>query len=87
MRYLTAVSGPSEGTAAPAIPAAVSARITAAVESSRSAGTRCAFGSGCRRFTDRCTRNRHDAPPAHPVTVAAYLVDAADTVTAAGEKA
>ncbi|CAB4887346.1 unannotated protein [freshwater metagenome] len=87
MRPLTAVSGPSESTAAPAIPAAVAARIAAAVESSRSAGTRRAYGSGWRRFTDWCTRNGHVALPAHPVTVAAYLVDAADTVTAAGERA
>lgn len=83
----TAVLAPSEGAAAPAIPAAVTARISAAVESSRSVGTRRAYASGWRRFTDWCTRNGHVALPAHPVTVAAYLVDAADTVTAAGERA
>nr|WP_231476471.1 site-specific integrase [Rhodococcus sp. UNC23MFCrub1.1] len=87
MRPLAAVSGPSEGAKAPAIPAAVAARIAGAVESSRSAGTRRAYAAGWRRFTAWCTRNGHVALPAHPVTVAAYLVDAADTVTAAGEKA
>ncbi|WP_328810660.1 site-specific integrase [Rhodococcus sp. NBC_00294] len=82
-----AVLLPPEGDAAPTIPAAVTARIAAAVESSRSAGTRRAYASGWRRFTDWCIRNGHVALPAHPVTVAAYLVDAADTVTAAGERA
>lgn len=57
------------------------------MESSRSAGTRRAYASGWRRFTDWCARNGHVPLPAHPVTVAAYLVDAADTVTAAGERA
>lgn len=84
---LMAVSGPPEGMVAPAIPAAVTTRIAAAVESSRSAGTRRAYAAGWRRFTDWCVRNGHAALPAHPVTVAAYLVDAADTVTAAGERA
>ncbi|WP_328811829.1 site-specific integrase [Rhodococcus sp. NBC_00294] len=83
----TTVSGPSEGTAAPAIPVAVAARIAAAVDSSRSAGTRRAYSSGWKRFADWCVRNGHVALPAHPVTVAAYLVDAADTVTAVGERA
>ncbi|MDV7198597.1 site-specific integrase [Rhodococcus kroppenstedtii] len=69
------------------MPAAVAARIAAAVESSRSAGTRRAYGSAWGRFTDWCTRNGHVALPAHPVTVAAYLVDAAETVTAVGERA
>ncbi|WP_222684275.1 hypothetical protein [Rhodococcoides corynebacterioides] len=62
-------------------------KIAGAVESSRSAGTRRAYASGWRRYSEWCTRHGHDALPAHPVTVAAYLVDAADTVTAAGEKA
>nr|WP_250851752.1 site-specific integrase [Rhodococcus kroppenstedtii] len=71
----------------PTIPAAVASRIAGAVESSRSAGTRRAYASGWSRFTDWCVRNGHVALPAHPVTLAAYLVDAADTVTAVGEKA
>ncbi|WP_328813590.1 site-specific integrase [Rhodococcus sp. NBC_00297] len=79
--------GRSGSAAVPTIPAAVATRIAGAVESSRSAGTRRAYGSGWRRFTDWCIRNGHAALPAHPVTVAAYLVDAADTVTAAGERA
>ncbi|MBY6313515.1 MULTISPECIES: site-specific integrase [Nocardiaceae] len=86
MTPLATVSGPSEGAAEPAIPPAVAARIAGAVESSQSAGTRRAYGSGWRRFTEWCALNGHVALPAHPVTVAAYLVDAADTVTAVGEK-
>lgn len=79
--------GRSGGAAVPTIPAAVAARIAGAMESSRSAGTRRAYAAGWSRFSDWCTRNNHVALPAHPVTVAAYLVDAADTVTAAGERA
>ncbi len=78
--------GPPIRASVPTIPDAVAARIAGAVESSRSAGTRRAYASGWRRFTEWCTRNGHVALPAHPVTVAAYLVDAADTVTAVGEK-
>ncbi|MBM7415256.1 MULTISPECIES: site-specific integrase [Nocardiaceae] len=87
VRALATVSGPSEGARAPAIPEAVAARIAGAVQLSRSAGTRRAYAAGWSRFTEWCTRHGHVALPAHPVTVAAYLVDAADTVSAVGEKA
>lgn len=87
VRPLTTVSGPTEGAKAPAIPAAVAARIAGAVESSRLAGTRRAYAAGWRRFADWCTRHGHAALPAHPVTVAAFLVDAADTVDSLGERA
>ncbi|MGA9871180.1 MAG: tyrosine-type recombinase/integrase [Rhodococcus sp. (in: high G+C Gram-positive bacteria)] len=54
---------------------------------SRSDGTRRTYAAWWRRFTSWCEREGHIALPAHPVTVAAYLVDAADTRTEAGERA
>ncbi|MDV8079799.1 integrase [Rhodococcus sp. IEGM 1370] len=71
----------------PEIPPAVAKRIAKAVESSRSEGTRRTYAAGWRRFTGWCAREGHIALPAHPVTVAAYLVDAADTRDEAGERA
>lgn len=71
----------------PEIPLAVAKRIAKAVESSRSEGTRRTYAAGWRRFVGWCEREGHVALPAHPVTVAAYLVDAADTRTESGERA
>ncbi|OZD18143.1 integrase [Rhodococcus sp. 06-156-3C] len=71
----------------PEIPPAVAKRIAKAVESSRSEGTRRTYAAGWRRFAGWCNREGHGALPAHPVTVAAYLVDAADTRTETGERA
>ena len=71
----------------PEIPPAVAKRIAKAVESSRSEGTRRTYAAGWRRFVGWCDREGHVALPAHPVTVAAYLVDAADTRTETGERA
>lgn len=71
----------------PEIPPAVAQRIAKAVESSRSEGTRRTYAAGWRRFAGWCEREGHVALPAHPVTVAAYLVDAADTRTEAGDRA
>ena len=70
----------------PEIPPAIAKRIARAVESSRSEGTRRTYAAGWRRFAGWCEREGHAALPAHPVTVAAYLVDAADTRTEAGER-
>ncbi len=69
------------------IPTAVAKRIAKAIESSRSEGTRRTHAAGWRRFAGFCAREGHTALPAHPVTVAAYLVDAADTRTESGERA
>lgn len=63
------------------------ARIAGAVSSSRAEGTRRTYASAWRRFETWCTVHGHTALPAHPVTVAAYLVDAADTVDTVGERA
>ena len=71
----------------PEIPPAVAKRIAKAVQSSRSEGTRRTYAAGWRRFAGWCEREGHAALPAHPVTVAAYLVDAADTRTETGERA
>ncbi|OZF56527.1 site-specific integrase [Rhodococcus sp. 14-2470-1a] len=71
----------------PEIPPAVAKRIAAAVQSSRSEGTRKTYAAAWRRFTSWCAANGHVTLPAHPITVAAYLVDAADTRTETGERA
>lgn len=71
----------------PEIPPAVAKRIAAAVQSSRSEGTRKTYAAAWRRFTSWCVANGHVTLPAHPITVAAYLVDAADTRTETGERA
>lgn len=71
----------------PVIPPAVARRIAVAVQSSRSEGTRKTYAAAWRRFTSWCEANGHVTLPAHPVTVAAYLVDAADTRTETGERA
>lgn len=71
----------------PEIPPAVAKRIAAAVDSSRSEGTRKTYAAAWRRFSNWCETNGHVTLPAHPITVAAYLVDAADTRTETGERA
>nr|WP_241256845.1 tyrosine-type recombinase/integrase [Rhodococcus sp. KRD162] len=71
----------------PEIPPAVAKRIAAAVQSSRSEGTHKTYAVAWRRFTRWCESNGHVTLPAHPITVAAYFVDAADTRTETGERA
>ncbi|MDZ7931918.1 MAG: site-specific integrase [Rhodococcus sp. (in: high G+C Gram-positive bacteria)] len=71
----------------PEIPPAVAKRIASAVQSSRSEGTRKTYAAAWRRFTRWCESNGHVTLPAHPITVAAYLVDAADTRNETGERA
>lgn len=79
---------------APSLPAAppdltdsMTAKIMQSMSASRSDGTLKAYASAWRRFESWCETNRHAALPAHPATVAAYLVDAADTFTSDGERA
>ncbi|MEU5843640.1 hypothetical protein [Rhodococcus sp. NPDC047139] len=62
-------------------------RIGASVASARSAGTRRTYASAWRKFTTWCRSEGHQVLPAHPVTVAAYLVAAADTLTPEGTRA
>ncbi|MEW1934550.1 integrase [Rhodococcus sp. NPDC079359] len=88
---MTTVAGTAEAgrsvAVEPEIPSAVAKRIASAVQSSRSEGTRKTYAAAWRRFTRWCESNGHVTLPAHPITVAAYLVDAADTRTGTGERA
>ncbi|ATQ30193.1 integrase [Rhodococcus ruber] len=54
---------------------------------SRSESTRRNYAADWARFTAWCQREGHSPLPAHPLTVAAYLLDAASTVTEVGERA
>nr|WP_271209157.1 hypothetical protein [Rhodococcus wratislaviensis]GLK33621.1 hypothetical protein GCM10017611_04630 [Rhodococcus wratislaviensis] len=63
------------------------ALIAVALEASQSAGTRRVYASDWRRIRGWCHTHGHSALPAHPATVAAYLVDAAETLTDVGERA
>ncbi|WP_420030385.1 hypothetical protein [Rhodococcus ruber] len=69
------------------IPPAVAKRIASAVQSSRSEGTRKTYAAAWRRFTNWCAANGHVTLPAHPIFIAAYLVDEADTRNETGERA
>ena len=71
----------------PDLPPEVAARIERSMAASRSTGTRRAYTSAWRRFETWCTHEGHYALPAHPATVAAYLVAAADTLTVDGTRA
>lgn len=62
-------------------------RIRSATISSQSQGTRRAYESAWRRFEGWCRRSGYESLPAHPTVIAAYLVDAAETVTENGERA
>ncbi|MDV7241740.1 MULTISPECIES: integrase [Rhodococcus] len=73
--------------AVPELTEETAARIAGAVSASRAPATRRVYASDWRRFRSWCDTNGHQALPAHPVTVAAYLVDAADTLTETGERA
>ncbi|MGV8875259.1 MAG: site-specific integrase [Rhodococcus sp. (in: high G+C Gram-positive bacteria)] len=70
----------------PDLPPEVAARIERSMAASRSAGTRRAYTSAWRRFETWCAAAGHIALPAHPATVAAYLVAAADTLTVDGTR-
>lgn len=71
----------------PELEKSVRERIVRAAGSSRSQGTRRAYESAWSRFARWCAAHGHQALPAHPAVVAAYLVDAADTLTPEGQRA
>lgn len=71
----------------PDLPVDVVERIRVATISSQSEGTRRAYTSAWRRFEGWCRRSGYESLPAHPTVIAAYLVDAAETVTENGERA
>lgn len=62
-------------------------RIRVATIDSQSEGTRRAYSSAWRRFEGWCQRNGYEALSAHPATIAAYLVDGAETINPDGERA
>lgn len=69
------------------LPAATLARIRGATDHAQAAGTVRAYASAWSRFETWCTAHGHTPLPAAPIVIAAYLVDAADTVTESGERA
>lgn len=71
----------------PDLPVDVVERIRLATIDSQSEGTRRAYSSAWRRFEGWCRRNGYESLPAHPTVIAAYLVDAAETVAENGERA
>lgn len=73
--------------APPDLTDSMAAKIMQSMSASRSDGTLKTYASAWRRFESWCQTNGHAALPAHPTTVAAYLVDAADTFTPDGERA
>ncbi len=71
----------------PVLPADTLTQVAGTAARSRSESTRRNYAADWHRFTAWCAREGHAALPAHPLTVAAYLHDAAATVTEAGERA
>ncbi|MBF6387137.1 site-specific integrase [Nocardia farcinica] len=62
-------------------------RIRTATIDSQAESTRRAYSSAWRRFEHWCRIHGYESLPAHPATVAAYLVDAAETINPDGERA
>ena len=77
----------SGGPAVPSLPSETLSQVAGAASRSRSESTRRNYTADWQRFTGWCQREGHGALPAHPLTVAAYLLDAAATVTESGERA
>ncbi|MCH9734102.1 MAG: tyrosine-type recombinase/integrase [Actinomycetia bacterium] len=62
-------------------------RIRRTAAAAQSSSTRRAYASAWRRFRNWCDLHTYTSLPAHPEVIAAYLVDAADTLTSDGERA
>src|SRR5690606_16777714 len=71
----------------PVLPVETLTQVAGTAARSRSESTRRSYAADWQRFTAWCQHEGHAALPAHPLTVAAYLHDAAATVTEAGERA
>lgn len=71
----------------PNLPDSTAQKITASMSASRAESTVRAYASAWRRFEKWCIDGGHTALPAHPATVAAYLVEAADTLAPDGQRA
>jgi integrase len=82
-----ALHGPVTASMGPALPEEVAARIAGTMQRSRAENTRRAYTSDWDRFVTWCFSHGHTSMPAHPMVVAAYLIDAADTYTQDGERA
>jgi len=70
--------------AAPVLSEEVLSWVWAAVDASTAANTKAAYRSDWARFTAWCTAGGHQPLPAHPLTVAAYLTEAAAEETGPG---
>ena len=82
-----ALRGPVTAAVGPVVPEEVAARIAGTMQRSRAENTRRAYTSDWDRFVTWCFSHGHTSMPAHPMVVAAYLIDAADTYTEAGDRA
>lgn len=71
----------------PVLPVETLTQVAGTAARSRSESTRRNYAADWVRFTAWCQREGHAALPAHPLTVAAYLHEAAATVTEVGERA
>ncbi|QXF83818.1 tyrosine-type recombinase/integrase [Rhodococcus pyridinivorans] len=71
----------------PVLPVETLTQVAGTAGRSRSESTRRNYAADWARFTAWCAREGHVALPAHPLTVAAYLHEAASTVTEVGERA
>ncbi len=87
-RLLTPVeTSPAASTpTVPALPAETHAQIAGAVNRSRAESTRRNYAADWHRFTAWCAAEGHPPLPAHPVTVAAYLLAAAGVVDETGRR-
>ncbi|WP_420826458.1 integrase [Rhodococcus rhodochrous] len=81
------ISSDSATPSVPVLPVETLTQVAGTAARSRSESTRRNYAADWARFTAWCRREGHAALPAHPLTVAAYLHDAAATVTEVGERA
>ncbi|WP_228287256.1 tyrosine-type recombinase/integrase [Rhodococcus ruber] len=84
-RDLTTAAEPATPSV-PVLPVETLTQVAGTAARSRSESTRRNYAADWQRFTAWCEREGHVALPAHPLTVAAYLLGAASTVTEAGER-
>ncbi|WP_225223129.1 tyrosine-type recombinase/integrase [Rhodococcus ruber] len=84
-RDLTTAAEPTTPSV-PVLPVETLTQVAGTAARSRSESTRRNYAADWQRFTAWCEREGHVALPAHPLTVAAYLLGAASTVTEAGER-
>ncbi|KHJ70488.1 tyrosine-type recombinase/integrase [Rhodococcus sp. Chr-9] len=89
-RHPDDVSVPVPASGDPAMPSLAPetlSQVVGAAARSRSESTRRNYAADWQRFAAWCAQEGHVALPAHPLTVAAYLLEASATVTETGERA